>query len=61
MREIKCRYADQYKGKQPPKCQCDVCYLKWELAELHRLLDKKVENLTYRIDRTLEFDMDDYY
>ena len=32
----KCYKADRYKATRPPTCGCDLCILKWEVAELKR-------------------------
>lgn len=43
---IKCRSADQYQAKFPPRCNlsepCDVCAHKWEVEERLRALEKQV-------------------
>lgn len=33
---LKCKFADWYKGVRPPKCGCEICELKWKLAEMER-------------------------
>jgi hypothetical protein len=33
---VKCGNADRYKALRPPKCGCDMCALKYRLAELER-------------------------
>ena len=45
--KTKCDYADKYKGIRKPTCGCEVCELKWELAEKTR----KVEDLQRIITR----------
>ena len=35
---IKCSYADKYKAIKKPTCGCEVCMLKWEIAELKRAI-----------------------
>lgn len=31
---VKCGYADKYQGKREPTCGCEVCGLKWQIAQL---------------------------
>ena len=38
----KCGNADKYKGLRRPKCGCDVCLIKFELAETRRLLTQLI-------------------
>lgn len=48
----KCRYANSYKGRQPPKCGCDICALKWENAELRRDLEAMKRLIGKKLDAT---------
>lgn len=34
----KCRYADKYKAKRPPKCGCDMCNVKWKIAVVEQMM-----------------------
>ena len=36
---LKCRYADKYKAIRAPTCGCDLCELKWTIAEHQRSYD----------------------
>ena len=36
MKRIKCGNADRYKALKAPKCGCDVCVLKFKIAEIER-------------------------
>lgn len=41
----KCRHAKSYKGKNPPKCGCDMCNIIWKIESDKRQLINKIKQL----------------
>lgn len=49
----KCRYADRYKATRPPTCGCDICRIKFALAESQRRIDALSADSHHHIDPVL--------
>lgn len=40
----RCRHASSYKAKSKPTCGCDVCAIKWLIAEVQRSVIETAES-----------------
>lgn len=55
--KVKCGYADKYLAIVPPKCECEVCTLKWELSRWQERAEQAetlINNLEGMIDYNKE-------
>lgn len=59
MSKVKCSYADQYKATRAPTCGCEVCGLKWELAQARRRHDLDPESVFAVIERNWNWGKDE--
>lgn len=41
----RCRNARKYKGMRPPTCGCDMCIIKFEVAQMKLSLEAKISKI----------------
>lgn len=51
---VKCSYADKYQGKREPTCGCEVCGLKWQIAQLQAERGEFDSNTTAAVETDYE-------